>query len=74
MLGCIWTRFLILGPLGKTATVIAVLYGSGWVAGALGWHALARQFGTAALAVLAALLTMLVLRWAWNSYTGKPGR
>lgn len=70
MLALLWMRFLYLGPLGKAVAVIALLYGTGWLAGTLGWHSIARQLGSAALLILSVLVTALILRWIWNSYTG----
>lgn len=73
MVGYVVTRFLWLGLVGKAVTVIAVLYGAGWLAGSLGFHDFARQLGSAALYVLGLLLTVAVIRWAWTSFTGRPG-
>jgi len=70
----LWTRFLFLGLFGKAVAVIVALYGTGWIIGNLGMDGAARQLGSAALFVLAALLTGLVIRWIWSSYTGKPGQ
>lgn len=73
MLAYLWMRFLIFGLFGKTVAVIVVLYAGGWLAGTLGAQELGRQLGSAALSVLALLLTTLVIRLLWNSYIGKPG-
>lgn len=53
-------------------TVAAALYLLGWIVGSLGWHVLARQFGSAALFVLAVLLTALFTRLVWRSSTSPP--
>jgi hypothetical protein len=71
MLVYLWTRFLWLGLVGKV--VAAILYAAGWVAGSLGFHDLARQLGAVALYVLGLLLTAVVIRWLWASFTGRPG-
>ncbi len=70
VLALLWMRFLCLGPLGKAVAVIALLYGTGWLAGTLSWHSMARQLGSAALLILSVLVTERILRWIWNSYTG----
>ncbi|MDX6608566.1 MAG: hypothetical protein QOF85_491 [Solirubrobacterales bacterium] len=66
-------RFWWLSLTGKMVAVIVVVYGAGWVAGSLGFHDLARQLGTVALYILGLLLTAVVIRWLWASFTGSPG-
>jgi len=74
MLASLWMRFLYLGLVGKMVAVIALLYGTGSLVGTLGWNAACTQLASVALFVLAVLLTALVIRWIWSSYTGKPGQ
>jgi hypothetical protein len=66
----IWQRWLLLGWAGRLASLAAALYASGWVLGNLGIDALARQFGSAAIFVLAILLTFLFIRQIWGNHTG----
>lgn len=73
MLGYLWTRFLWLGLVGKVVTVIAILYGAGWLAGSVGFDRLAVQLGGSALLLLAVLLTAAVIRGAWR-LSRPPGR
>jgi predicted MFS family arabinose efflux permease len=73
MLGYLWTRFLWLGLAGKVVTVIAVLYGAGWLAGSVGFDRLAGQLGETALLLLALLLTAAAIRGAWR-LSRPPGR
>ena len=68
----LWIRFQLLRLIAKAFVVIVLLYGVSWAVGALGWHDLARQFGSAALYLLAILLTVLFIRWVWHSYTSPP--
>jgi hypothetical protein len=74
MLLAILQRWLLFGWLGRTLSLVLALYLAGWLAGNLGAHALARQLGSAAIFVLSLLLTALVIRWAWRSYTTPPRR
>lgn len=69
----LWSRFLLLGVLGKTAAVIVTLYTTGWVFATLGWDAAGRQFAAAAIFVLGLLLTALFIRLIWG-LSQKPGR
>lgn len=70
----IWQRFLFLGWIGQAVAVFLALYGTGWVVGKLGAHGLAERLGSAGLFVLALLLTALVIRWVWRTYTTPPRR
>jgi hypothetical protein len=70
----LWQRFLWLGWIGKTVTVIVALYGIGWVVGSLGADSLSREFGSAGAAVIAVLATALIIRLIWQSKAGRPRR
>jgi len=69
MLGVLWQRFLWLGWIGKTVTVIAALYGFGWILGNLGLDSAARSLGSTAIYIGSFLLTALVIRglWRWGT-------
>lgn len=70
----LWQRFLFLGWVGRTATVIVALYGTGWVLGSLGLDHMARQLGEAAILILSILLTALFIRFLWRSATAHHRR
>lgn len=70
MLSYLIARFWWLSATGKAVAMVVLLYGMGWLAGTLGWHSMARQLGSAALLILSVLVTALILRSIWNSYTG----
>lgn len=70
----LWRQFLLLGWVGKAATVFVVLFWSGWILGSLGLHGPARELGSAAWFVLGLLLTALVIRAIWRNYTAPPRR
>lgn len=74
MIACLWQRFLLLGWIGKTVTIIVLLYGLGWIVGNLGADSLARQLGSAGAFVLAVLLTALFIRLIWLDHAGRPSR
>jgi hypothetical protein len=65
----IWTRFLWLSWTGKGVAAFAVLYGSGWVLGAIGLDSAARSLGGLAITVASILVTGLVIRTVWRNYT-----
>lgn len=71
LVGYFWQRFLLLGWVGKTVTIIVLLYGVGWVFGTLGMNATAHEFGSAGSIVLAVLLTALFLRLIWRRHAGR---
>lgn len=64
-------QFFLLGWIGKMVTIIALLYGSSWVAGGVGMTATADELGVAAGIVLSLLITALILRAVWRG-TGRP--
>jgi membrane protein DedA with SNARE-associated domain len=66
MFAYLWQRFILLGWIGKAATVIVLLYAVGWVFGKLGAVGVAHQFGLAGAAVLAVLVTALICRGLWR--------
>lgn len=74
MVSVLWRRFLMYGWIGRMASIVVVLYASGWVLGKLGMDTAARQLSSAALFVLALLLTWWVIRWVWRNYTAPPRR
>lgn len=71
LFGYFWQRFLMLTWVGKTVTIIVLLYGIGWLFGAVGMEAAAQEFGSAGAAVLAILLTALVIRLIWRRHAGR---
>jgi hypothetical protein len=74
MLMAILQRWLLFGWLGRTVSLALALYVAAWLAGNLGAHALARQLGSAAIFIASLLLTALVIRGVWRSYTAPPRR
>lgn len=74
MLRVLWWRWLGFGWVGRIASVVVALYGVGWIAGNLGLDSMARQFGSAAVFVLALLLTGLFIRLLWRDSTSHHHR
>lgn len=74
MIAYLWQRFLWLGWIGKTVTVIFLLYGVAWVVGGLGAEGMAQQLGSAAAVVVAVLATALIIRLIWRNHAGSPRR
>jgi hypothetical protein len=70
----LWRQFLLLGWVGKTAAIFAVLFWSGWILSSLGLRGPARELGSAAWFVLGLLLTALFIRAIWRNYTAPPRR
>jgi len=64
-----WQRFLWLGWIGKGFAIAALLYGTGWIVGMVGFAELALQFGEAGLYVVAFPLTALIIRGIWRHST-----
>lgn len=71
MLRSMWQSFLLLGWIGKSVTVIGLLYSTGWLVGRTGWDSAARGFGSLALNLLGLLLTTLVIRGVWRAATAR---
>jgi membrane protein DedA with SNARE-associated domain len=67
----LWQRFLWLGWIGKLVVVVVLLYGVGWLFGAIGMEEAACEFGSAGAVVLALLLTALVIRLIWRRHAGR---
>lgn len=67
----LWQRLLLLGWIGKTITLIVLLYGIGWIVGSVGAEGVSRQLGSAGAVVLAVLATALIIRLIWQRHTGR---
>lgn len=65
----LWRRFLLLGWLGRLASLAVALYGMGWLFGTLSLDGAAHQLGELGIFVFGVLLAAGFIKLVWKDAT-----